>query len=168
HETLQGHAGTVWSAAFSPDGTRIVTASSDNTARVWRRTDDGAWAHDTLQGHEDWVRSAAFAPDGTRIVTASGDSTARVWDARYLSGSGDWRNTQTMSRPVAICLERLSNSWAETADPAAGAAQRYHPDRVITQADADAYPAFRDRIGEDVCAPILNPPPWWRALIFWR
>ncbi|MEO0722536.1 MAG: hypothetical protein AAFY43_10370, partial [Pseudomonadota bacterium] len=86
----------------------------------------------------------------------------------YLSGPGDWRNTQTISRPAAICLERLSNSWAETPDPAAGAARRYHPDRIITQADADAYPAFRDRIGEDVCAPILNPPPWWRALMFWR
>ena len=25
----------MWSAAFSPDGTRIVTASGDKTARVW-------------------------------------------------------------------------------------------------------------------------------------
>jgi WD40 repeat protein len=25
----------VWSAAFSPDGQRIVTASGDTTARVW-------------------------------------------------------------------------------------------------------------------------------------
>ena len=26
----------MYHAAFSPDGTRIVTASDDNTARVWR------------------------------------------------------------------------------------------------------------------------------------
>ena len=32
---LRGHEGRVSSAAFSPDGTRIVTASGDNTARVW-------------------------------------------------------------------------------------------------------------------------------------
>jgi len=25
----------VWSAAFSPDGSRIVTAASDKTARIW-------------------------------------------------------------------------------------------------------------------------------------
>ena len=25
----------VWSVAFGPDGTRIVTASADQTARVW-------------------------------------------------------------------------------------------------------------------------------------
>ena len=33
---LRGHADLVYSAAFSPDGSRIVTASSDCTVRVWR------------------------------------------------------------------------------------------------------------------------------------
>ena len=32
---LRGHEGRVNSAAFSPDGSRIVTASGDNTARIW-------------------------------------------------------------------------------------------------------------------------------------
>ena len=32
---LRGHSFSVESAAFSPDGSRIVTASSDNTARIW-------------------------------------------------------------------------------------------------------------------------------------
>jgi WD40 repeat protein len=32
---LEGHEGAVFSAAFSTDGTRVVTASNDNTARVW-------------------------------------------------------------------------------------------------------------------------------------
>ena len=35
--TLAGHAGTVTSAVFSPDGTLIVTASDDNTARCGTR-----------------------------------------------------------------------------------------------------------------------------------
>ena len=33
--TLAGHEGDVWSAAFSPDGNRVVTASADKTARLW-------------------------------------------------------------------------------------------------------------------------------------
>jgi WD40 repeat protein len=36
------HGGWVMSAAFSPDGTRIITASFDNTTRVWDvRLDEG-------------------------------------------------------------------------------------------------------------------------------
>ncbi len=76
---LRGHAGEVVSARYSPDGTRIVTASRDKTARVWE-TDTGKELG-VLLGHSDEVLSARFAPDGDLIVTASKDGTARVWDA---------------------------------------------------------------------------------------
>jgi WD40 repeat protein len=68
----------VWSAAFSPDGTRVVTASVDGTARVW----DAATGQPVTRplAHQARVLSAAFSPDGTRVVTASEDRTARVWD----------------------------------------------------------------------------------------
>ena len=72
------HQGNVLSAAFSPDGRRIVTAS-DNTARVWDAP-PGQPVGAPLQ-HQSAVASAAFSPDGRRIVTASDDNTARVWDA---------------------------------------------------------------------------------------
>ncbi len=39
-EPLKGHDGPVYSAAFSPDGTRIVTASWDKTAWVWNAFPD--------------------------------------------------------------------------------------------------------------------------------
>ena len=77
--TLEGHTARVTSAAFSPDGTRVVTASWDNTARLWDAATGKALA--TLAGHTGSVTSAAFSPDGTRVVTASGDNTARLWDA---------------------------------------------------------------------------------------
>jgi WD40 repeat protein len=37
--TLKGHADSVTSAAFSPHGRRVVTASVDNTAKIWEAYD---------------------------------------------------------------------------------------------------------------------------------
>jgi WD40 repeat protein len=53
----------VTSAAFSPDGSRIVTASFDKTVRIW----DAATAKEiaVLRGHEGAVWPAAFSPDGS-------------------------------------------------------------------------------------------------------
>jgi len=78
-KTLRGHRRGVYSAAFSPDGQRIVTGSWDNTAKVW----DAASGTNlfTLTGHNNYVYSVAFSPDGQRIVTGSWDTTARVWEA---------------------------------------------------------------------------------------
>lgn len=67
----------VFSASFGPDGW-IVTASADNTARVWKREGSG-WSSISLVGHEDDVKSASFSAGGKSVVTASKDGTARVW-----------------------------------------------------------------------------------------
>ncbi|MGE0701937.1 MAG: toll/interleukin-1 receptor domain-containing protein, partial [Hyphomicrobiaceae bacterium] len=76
---LSAHEATVRIASFSPDGRRIVTASDDNTARVWDSESGNEIA--LLKAHTGTVRSASVSPDGRRIVTASDDNTARVWDS---------------------------------------------------------------------------------------
>ena len=84
---LKGHTGIVLNAAFSPNGTRIVTASEDNTARLWNAFDGKEIA--VLEGHTGIVLNAAFSPNSTNstnsthIITASVDTTARLWDAFY-------------------------------------------------------------------------------------
>ncbi len=76
---LVGHEARVLSAQFSPNGRSIVTASADNTARVWNAATGKQIT--LLRGHEGEVTSAQFSPDSKSIVTASADKTARVWDA---------------------------------------------------------------------------------------
>jgi energy-coupling factor transporter ATP-binding protein EcfA2 len=76
---LTGHRGGVLSAAFSPDGNRVVTASDDHTAFLW--DPKTGLLTGELVGHVDQVYSAAFSPSGKHVVTASRDKTARIWDA---------------------------------------------------------------------------------------
>ena len=70
------HQASVINAQFSPDGEYIVTASADNTAKVWK-TQGKLVA--TLAGHQADVTDAQFSPDGKYIVTTSRD-TAKVWN----------------------------------------------------------------------------------------
>ena len=75
---LIGHRASVRSVAWSPDGSRLATASWDGTARVW---DASGREILTLEGNRGQVNSVSWSPDGTRLATASWDGTARVWDA---------------------------------------------------------------------------------------
>jgi WD40 repeat protein len=73
------HSDSIWAVAFSPDGTRLVSANEDQTARVWDAASGALLA--TCRGHTSKVLSTAFRPDGARLVTASADGTVRQWDA---------------------------------------------------------------------------------------
>jgi WD40 repeat protein/serine/threonine protein kinase len=72
------HQDVVNDAVFSPDGARILTASRDNTARLWDASSGKLMAS---FAHQDGVTHAAFSPDGARILTASVDHSAKLWEA---------------------------------------------------------------------------------------
>lgn len=69
--------GAVTGAAFSPEGKRIASPSTDKTARVWDAESGSELAR---VARDKWIAGVAFSPDGGRIATATRDGTARVGD----------------------------------------------------------------------------------------
>lgn len=65
------------SARWSPDGTKIVTASDDGVARIWNA--DGRGDPTKLPPAEFRLTDTAWSPDGERIVAASHGKIATVW-----------------------------------------------------------------------------------------
>ena len=83
----QAHTQAVTVAHFSPDATRVLTASEDGTTRAWDAA-SGTPVTPPLR-HRGAVRRAWFSPDGSRVVTASEDNTARLWDASTGAAIGE-------------------------------------------------------------------------------
>ena len=92
--TLKGHSSSVSAVAVTPDGRRAVSASDDQTLKVWD-LERGEEVR-TLKGHSSSVRAVAVTPDGRRAVSASDDQTLKVWDlergeeVRTLKGHSGW------------------------------------------------------------------------------
>jgi eukaryotic-like serine/threonine-protein kinase len=122
---LSGHGGRVEYAAYSPDGTRIVTAATDNTARIWDARTGAQLA--VLSGHLNYVRTAVYSGDGTQVLTTSMDKSMRLWDARTgaalatFSGHGAMPISATFSpdgtRLLIASLDSTARVWdARTGD----------------------------------------------------
>jgi WD40 repeat protein len=131
------HDEAVFSAQFSADGQRVVTASFDKTARVWDAATGKAIGEPMR--HEDVVLTAQFSADGKRVVTASQDKTARVWDA--VTGKaigepirhGDWVYSAQFStdgqRVVTASKDKTARVWDAVSGKAIGEPMR-HQDAV--------------------------------------
>ena len=79
--TFRGHSDWVWSARWSPNGTRVASASADGTAQVW---DSESGDHLTAYAnHTNTVYAVSWSPDGKRIASAGYDGTVQIWDATY-------------------------------------------------------------------------------------
>jgi WD40 repeat protein len=135
------------SAAFSPDGRQIVTASFNKTACVWdAETGKGVLC---LSGHDEAVNSASYSRDGLRITTTSDDGTARVWDATSgkellcLRGLGNHVHTAAFhpdgTRLVTASSDRTARVWRALALDALIAFARTRVFRELTEDERREY-----------------------------
>jgi len=75
--SLLGHEDSILSIRFDREGTQVVTASADCTARTWAF--DGRPLQVFSHPGVGMVKTAAFSPDGKLIATGCRDSTVWVW-----------------------------------------------------------------------------------------
>ena len=104
----------VVTAAFSPDGRRLVTGDDNQTVRVWDLT-TGKRVLGPLTGHRDVITGVAFSPNGRYIVSTSRDHDARVWDAK----SGRLVSTLSHIAIVSGAAFSADSRWLVTAGPRA-------------------------------------------------
>ena len=75
------HGHGVLSVCFSPDDTRVLTASEDGTARVWDRASGVPVTEPLTQSKGHRLLAGSFSPDGREVLTSGVGGTV-VWDAR--------------------------------------------------------------------------------------
>jgi WD40 repeat protein len=66
-------------AAFSPDGSRLLTTAEDNSAKIWFSNGKSLVAE--LKGHTGTIVDAAFSGDGALVISGAWDNSAKIWDA---------------------------------------------------------------------------------------
>ena len=104
YEELLGHTAPIRSISFTADGRFLVSASDDNTIKVWSARQQTALGRDlvrgelvkTMCGHSGAVADVALAASSPgRLASVSQDGAARYWDidqyeeTRVLKGHTD-------------------------------------------------------------------------------
>ena len=104
------HNGDINALAFSPDGLRLASASSDETVKIWDLTN----GHEilTFKGHQSGamgtqrhkVRCLAWSNDGAFIASAGMEKNIRIWDPKtgkeikVIAGAGEYVSAIALSK----------------------------------------------------------------------
>ncbi|HZA26975.1 MAG TPA: BTAD domain-containing putative transcriptional regulator [Actinomycetota bacterium] len=115
--TLRGRSGSILGVAWSPDSSRLVTGSSNGTAKVWEIRSESVrerWSF-SMQETKSGIVGVAFSSDGSRVMAGDADiSAVKVWDLGP-TGDAEWANLPAPGFPAAEFMPDgrrvVTSSW---------------------------------------------------------
>ncbi len=90
---------------FSPDGRWLVSATNDNTVKVWH-VQSGELQHN-LQGHPSQVKLIAFSPNSEWLATVDSDNFIKLW----AMSTGLVRHNFVYQVPISSIAFSSNNLW---------------------------------------------------------
>ncbi|KAJ3123772.1 hypothetical protein HK098_001659 [Nowakowskiella sp. JEL0407] len=110
--TIEGRTGHITSIATIPDGSLVVSGSTDGYVKVW----DSSAGNElqSLSVGEVWVTAVALSNDGNRMVCGSDHGEIQVWKTDRWSRLLKWKEHGSVVSSLAIDSEVsliLSGSW---------------------------------------------------------
>jgi WD40 repeat protein len=149
--------------AFSPDGTRFVSAADEYSADIRDARTGEQVAGPFRHKRPGAVLHALFSPDGRKLVTASADGTVIVWDARtgrQVAGPFEHKAAATFaafSPDGRLVLTSGADGWW---------VWHLEDGRRVAGDDHPAGPSSFSPDGKRIVTGIVTRDPRWEAVIW--
>lgn len=118
-ECVLEHSLQINTAEFSPDGNYIITASNDNTAKLWD-VKSGNTIYAPIE-HNRLVNCAIFSPDGKYFATGCRDGFARIFEVpsgklvhEFEIGGNVWSITYSPDGNYLVCSSSHGLAFCST------------------------------------------------------
>lgn len=166
---LRGHDATITDVAMSPNGRYAITASQDQSARLWDMNQAGVLRSSALRRHGDALTRIAVTPDSSWLFTAARDGTLVRWNLR-----DDHPNTTALAiqaSGASVTAMRLSADgrwlvsggqdgfvtiWSVVVDPPVGRRVREGHSGPVRAVDITPDGSYVASGGEDGVASVWN------------